>query len=92
MLFASVHVGERPTPLKITTVEPKITTVAVRPVRHAANPFVSETVCLDALQVERGLAGMGRASESQVGLYHCERLAEDDPMEMVSSPTVPRYR
>jgi hypothetical protein len=92
LLFASVHGGERPTPLTITTVEPKITTVTVRPVVIASSPFVSETVCLEALRTERGHMTRIAQSGSQISLYHCERMAENDTIEMVSTPTVPRFR
>jgi hypothetical protein len=92
LLFASVHVVGAPSSPTITTVEPKITTVAVRPVAYPASPFVSGTVCFEALQTEHGHRGTERSRELRVGHYYCGRLAAKDSIEIVSTQTTPRLR
>jgi hypothetical protein len=92
LLFASVHVAGTPSSRTVRTVEPRITTVAVRPVAYPATPFVSETVCFEALQTERRHGGIMQSRELRVSHYYCERLAAKDSIEMVSAQTMPRLR
>ena len=88
MLFASVYAGERPVSPTLITVTPKITTVTVRTVAHSPIPFVSHTVCVDALHAERRQAtGTAQLRDLQVGLYHCERMEENASLAMVGAPS-----
>jgi hypothetical protein len=61
-------------------------------VAYPASPFVSGTVCFEALQTEHGHRGTERSREFGVGHYYCGPLAAKDSIEIVSTQTTPRLR
>lgn len=93
MLFASAYTSDKPASLNIATVKPKITTVTVRTVTQSSSPFVSQAVCIEALRPSRSYAPRIEHSSGSTGVspYHCQRIAENASLEMVNTPSDPRF-